>query len=131
MNDIWKYRSPTELYHTTTELYHVGIPGMRWGKRKGSSKVKPSADHKRAQNIRKKKLKELTNKELQEYNNRKNLESGYKRLTPAKIAVGLAAVGGAATLLSNVNRLNNETTTLISNGKKVVSALGNLPIPRR
>lgn len=110
-------------YNSLNELYHWGILGMRWGKK--SRRIKPSEDYINSQKIKKKKIKELSNKELQEYNNRKNLEQNYKRLTPAKIAIGLAALGGAAVAMENVNKFTSQGGTFIKNGKNLFEKMKN------
>lgn len=67
-------------------IEHYGVPGMTWGKRK--QRPGPSKDSKRATQIRKKgKIgteKALTNKEIEEFARRINLEQKYSKLTPGK-----------------------------------------------
>lgn len=72
---------------------HIGVKGMHWGVRKNrgssSSPKKPnplasSPEHLQKQVIRKKRPRQLTNKEMQDYINRVNLESQYKSLTMSK-----------------------------------------------
>jgi hypothetical protein len=89
-------------------LAHYGILGMKWGHRKAgvstgpsnastvSIKPKPAMSvdartaHKTADQIQEKGLDSLTNKQLQAYVNRINLEQNYARLTtqPKKINAG-------------------------------------------
>lgn len=71
------------------ELKHYGVPGMRWGKRK--SRV-ASDDHIKTSKIRKKKIYEMSNQELQTANSRLQLERNYKSLTK-KTNYGKKAVG--------------------------------------
>lgn len=63
------------------ELKHYGVPGMRWGHRKKRIR---SEDSIKTSNIRKKKVYEMTNQELQTANNRLSLERNYKSLTKKK-----------------------------------------------
>ena len=63
---------------TNNELKHYGVLGMKWGKRK--AKRTPSEDSARVKQIRKKKIYEMSNKELQDANNRLQLERNYKQL---------------------------------------------------
>ena len=69
-------------------LIHYGIPGMRWGRRSGGVSKSGSADHVKAKEIKKKKLKNMSNADLKTLNERMQLESQYKRLNPAKVNVG-------------------------------------------
>lgn len=123
---MWKY----------DEIYHVGVLGMKWGfrKRSGSinkiiSKKKPSEDHMKTKELKKKKLSQLSNKELQDYNNRKNLERNYKSFSPKHIAIGMAVVGTTATLLSNYKNIKSSMPEVIKDGKTVIDKLRNVRIP--
>lgn len=74
-------------------LAHYGVPGMRWGKRKGGSttsgkKASVSADAKEVASIRTKKPSQMSNQELQKVNTRINLEQQYSRLNPSKVTKG-------------------------------------------
>jgi hypothetical protein len=95
-------------YNNMDELYHYGILGMRWGVRRGrksgsgikTKKVKTpdSEDSKKLQNIKKKKVSQLTNQELRDANQRMQLESQYKdlrykRTTGKKIVTAVVATG--------------------------------------
>lgn len=70
------------------ELYHFGVKGMKWGvrhdkERSGSlrsrkTKRVASEDYTRSRDIMKKKLYEMSNRELQEANKRLQLENNYK-----------------------------------------------------
>lgn len=70
------------------ELYHFGVKGMKWGirhdkNRSGSSRSRKkkrvaSEDYTRSRDIMKKKLYEMSNRELQEANKRLQLENNYK-----------------------------------------------------
>lgn len=70
------------------ELYHFGVKGMKWGvrhdkKSSGSSRSRKkervaSEDYTRSRDIMKKKPYEMSNRELQEANNRLQLENTYK-----------------------------------------------------
>lgn len=73
------------------DLKHFGIPGMRWGVRRDRTsgrKPKGSEDYRATKQLRKKKLQDLSNKELQTLNNRLQLEQQYKNLTKKKLSVG-------------------------------------------
>lgn len=76
-------------------LMHYGVLGMKWGVRKDrktgvrkgtpikgtkAAKRKPSSDHVRAKNIGKKRVSEMSNQELRDYNERKRLVQEYNRV---------------------------------------------------
>lgn len=63
---------------------HAGIKGMRWGVRKNREE---SQDYLKAKFIKKKKIYELSNAELQAYITRMNLEGQYKNLNPSKLSI--------------------------------------------
>ena len=79
------------------DIKHVGILGMRWGRRKGSgsagSAPKVSADHTKAGGLKKKRLSELSNEELKTLTNRLQLEKQYKDLTKQDLSFGQKFVG--------------------------------------
>lgn len=82
-----------KLTPSDDEMTHYGIPGMRWGKRKGVA-LTSSSDHSEAAALRKKKPSELSNKELQTINTRKQLEKKYKDLNPSTVTQGHNAIKG-------------------------------------
>lgn len=67
------------------DLFHWGIPGMKWGTRRGSSKgrsARPeSDDHKAAKGLRKKRVSEMSNDELKKLTTRLQLEKQFKDLS--------------------------------------------------
>lgn len=94
------------------ELYHWGIKGMKWGIRRFQNKngsltpfgkkrySEPHGDYTNAHS--KKSVKEMSNKELQDRNNRLNMERQYAQLTQKtsngkKIIQGLIATAGTIT----------------------------------
>ena len=89
----------TEKYNH--ELYHYGVLGMKWGVRRNrksasssasNAKTKrkrvPSEDHLQAQQIKKKKLYEMSNKEIETVTRRMQLEQNYKNLNRQQISRG-------------------------------------------
>ena len=102
------------------ELYHYGVLGMRWGRRKSSKSTGQSEDSAEAKKIKKKKIDQMSNDDLQKLNRRQELEQQHKRLNPGKIAKGLLIVGAVAAALGTINKLykNGKETTKI--GKEVV-----------
>ena len=89
------------------ELMHYGILGMKWGHRK--AKAPNSEDYTRYRELRKKKVSQLSTRELNELNSRMQAEDNYKRnknnrdpLNRAyKMAVG---VGLAITALETTHK---------------------------
>lgn len=90
---------------TKQSLQHYGIKGMRWGvrRKRGSDGRVESDDSKRAKQLKKKKLSELTNKELKELNERMNLERQYSNLTKKDLSRGQKIVNDA------INEVGKET----------------------
>lgn len=113
------------------ELYHYGVKGMKWGVRKsrsssGKKRGKTygwSKDAKRANAIKKKSVKQMSNAELQALNKRMELENNYNRLNPSKVKKGLLIAGAIAGGLGTINSLYSNGSNLIKNGKKAYDAL--------
>lgn len=121
------------------ELYHHGVKGMKWGVRRSrSAKYKGktkgwSKEAKEAYRIKQKKVKQMSNKELQTLNKRTQLEQEYKRLNPNAVKRGVAAVGTASAALGTVaglyvsgKKLGKNIGNLIKDGKAVVERGKNL-----
>lgn len=79
------------------ELQHHGIKGQKWGirrfrKKDGTltfaGKKRYSEDYVRANTLRKKNIKQLSNAELKELNNRMQLENQYKTLKKQRTSAG-------------------------------------------
>ena len=80
----------------STELKHYGVKGMRWGVRR---KRVHHEDYQKAHS--KKSIREMSDKELRERNNRLQMEQQYAQLTKKKNRgkqVVTAIIAGAATL---------------------------------
>lgn len=89
-------------------LAHYGVPGMKWGRRKGSSGT--AGDAKAVAPLRKKKPSQMTNEELRKLNERMQLEQNYKKLNPniavrgkKYVAATIGTVGLGVTLYSQIN----------------------------
>lgn len=97
-------------------LSHYGVPGMRWGKRKGSSiSIKP----------KKPKLSDMSDEELRRVNKRAQLEQEYLRRNPNRKERGKAAakalMGTAMTGITIYNMVKSPAgKAAIDIGKKAV-----------
>ena len=73
-------------------LMHFGILGMKWGRRKGASKItvakKASEDHDIARKVIGKQAHELSNADIKKFAERKALEKQYKELTKKQVSAG-------------------------------------------
>lgn len=123
------------------ELYHYGIMGMKWGVRryqnpdgtltpagkrrlarrekKEARKIHPSDDYTRVSNIRKKHISELTNRELQDLNQRLSLEKNYRDLNKKKNK-GKAAVDIFIKTAGTLAAIDGAVITYQKIGKKVI-----------
>ena len=81
-----------------SDLKHVGILGMKWGRRKGSS-ASDSADHTSSRTLKKKKTSQMSNEELKKLAARLQLEKQVKDLSKKELTGGKKVVmdilGGA------------------------------------
>lgn len=98
-------------------LSHYGVPGMRWGKRKGSSiSTKP----------KKTKLSDMSDDELRRVNKRAQLEQEYLRRNPNRKERGKAAakalMGTAMTGITIYNMVKSPAgKAAMDVGKKVAN----------
>lgn len=71
-------------------LKHVGILGMRWGRRKGTTTTNnnSSPDHKTAASLKRKKLSNMSNDELKKVTARLQLERQFKDLSKMDMSPG-------------------------------------------
>lgn len=125
------------MYRYNSELYHWGIKGMKWGVRRyqnsdgsyttaGKKRRKSrtdgwSDDAKEAGQLKKKKLNQMSNAELQKLNKRQELENKYRQNNKSSIAKGIAIVGVTAAALGTLNNLYINGDNVIKNGKKLVN----------
>ena len=114
------------------ELKHFGVLGMKWGVRRGrnvSSRFGKnknptkgwSKDAKEAGRLKQKKVSQLTNTELKTLNTRMSLEDNYRSLTKSNVSKGLAYVATASAMAGTIVGLHNNSSKLITIGKKVVA----------
>jgi hypothetical protein len=101
-NSVLPYDRPEVSTEEPIEsLYHYGILGMRWGRRKGFTAKRQieydkkkatddliSDDYKKKGDLKRKKISQMSNKELKELNERLQLEKQYKDLSKAEISAG-------------------------------------------
>lgn len=120
------------------QLTHWGVKGMRWGVRKDRSvssggsrkRSRLSDDHVEVSNLRKKKISEMSNAELQRVNNRTQLEQNYKRLHPSSVKKGIAIVAASAATMNTLLNLYNNSDKIVKAGSrvgnKIIDAAGNM-----
>lgn len=116
------------------ELYHWGVKGMKWGVRRYQNKdgsLKPagkkryndtsnwSEDAKEAAKIKKKKVNEMSNAELQKLNNRQNLERQHQQLNPSSVKRGIAAIAATAAFMGTILKVVNNSDKIVGVGKNV------------
>jgi hypothetical protein len=109
-------------------LYHFGIPGMKWGRRKGTTTIDKSTsnrndseDYKKKVALKKKKVREMSNIELKSLTERMQLEKQYKDLSPSEYKKGMnfvKQVTAAGTTLASLYALSK--TPLGQDIKKVL-----------
>ena len=102
------------------ELMHYGVKGMKWGirrdrKRSGSSRKKNptygwSKEAKNARRIQQKSVKQMTNAELRQVNERVRLEQEYARLNPSKVQKGINTAGKVVKTVGSVVGAYNTLT---------------------
>ncbi len=105
---VTDFLSGVSLSAPVDTLYHFGVKGMRWGVRKDRTKTgrkkrsQGSGDYQRSRKLKRRSLKNLSNKQLEQLNRRLELEQNYKRLNPStakkgyKIVQTLVGVGSTA-----------------------------------
>lgn len=99
------------------ELYHYGVPGMKWGHKRAAS-----SDSVAAKNIRKKKVKEMSNQELRDVNKRMNLEQQHRDLAK-KSSKGRAAVKGFIATAGTLAAVSTAVAIYAKHGKKAYKSL--------
>ena len=128
----------------SSELYHHGIKGQKWGRRRYQNKDgtltaagkkrygNMSSDAREANAIGKKKVSEMSNAELRKYNERVNLERQYANLNPSAAKKGIKFVKGAAATLGTALTLYNNSDKIVKLGQKVgariVDSVGDMVI---
>lgn len=106
----------------SSELMHYGIKGMRWGVRR---KRTSHEDYQKAHN--KKSVREMSDKELRERNNRLQMEQQYAQLTKKKNRgkkIVATIVAGAAT----INALAGAYNTYKKYGNMALDKVGDLVV---
>lgn len=120
----WAKGSPKNTVKVKAEIHKDGsatVTEYRVVKKKKNKTRGWSKDAKRANSIKKKSVKQMSNAELKELNKRMELESNYRRLNPNKVKTGLAYVGMTAGAMGTVISLYNNSNTLINIGKKFLN----------
>ena len=116
---------------TSSELKHYGVPGMKWGKRKGDSsssgksKRQHSDDHVVSRELKAKKRSEMSNAELKKLNERLQLEKSNNELQSRtalqKIKQGTAIAGSILAVGTTINAAVQFTKS--DAGKAIIGAV--------
>ena len=111
-------------------LQHVGIMGMRWGRRKGRDTS--SSDHKTAVHLKGKKLKDMSNEELRTLATRIRLEREHKNdINPGKFTRGKNHVSNALKMIGGMTAAAGTITAAAALGKKLYKSYSDSPIAQK
>lgn len=121
-------------------LYHHGIKGQKWGVRrfrnadgtltsagKHRARTQRSDDSARVKAIRKKKVSQMSNREIQEANTRLQLERQYKDLTKKK-SIGKKAVTAYIATAGTIVAVKGATATYKKLGEAVLKKIGSTTV---
>lgn len=123
-----------------TYLMHFGIKGQKWGirryqnpdgtlteagKRREEKLSRLSPDERRYRELKSKKFSEMTNQEVNEFNNRAQLQQNYKRLNPNAFSKGVAVVAGITATMMVANKFIANGKVFIRNGKDIAGHFNN------
>ena len=119
------------------ELYHYGILGMKWGVRRSKSgssssinkpkKSKRTIDESYKQAHSKKKLKYMSDRDLQNINRRLNLEKNYNDLTRTK-SRGKKAVDAFVSTAGTVAAVMGAYKTYKKYGGEILNKIGKMKV---
>ena len=106
-------------------IEHYGKKGMHWGIHTEKDFYRTTTDSRRAQELKKRPLRALTNKQLQTVNNRMNLETQFSKMNPSKTRKGLKVAGEILAVSGTIGGLfaiaeSRHGALAIKYGEKVV-----------
>lgn len=97
------------MYQYPDYLQHYGVRGMKWGVRKRSRRSSGSSDYRTARKLKKKGVKNLSNKELQTLNQRQSLENTYRQNNPSAIKRATKFISRTAGAIGTVGAIYGAT----------------------
>lgn len=101
-------------------INHSGVLGMKWGRRKRSYN---SSEHTEAKALAKKKLSSMSNKEMETYLKRANLEERMRKAKPDKLSSGAKKTASIMDGLGKVAAFAVTVTALAKVGQKAYEAI--------
>ena len=125
---VRRYQNPDGSYTEAGKIRrsgHSGEGSNREPKRtlREIRESRLSDDERRFRELKKKKPYEMTNQEMNDFNNRANLLQNYKRLNPSTVSKGLAIVASITGTMMVANKFFGAGKALSKNTEPIVAAV--------
>lgn len=125
---VRRYQNPDGSYTEAGKIRrsgHSGEGSNREPKRtlREIRESRLSDDERRFRELKKKKPYEMTNQEMNDFNNRANLLQNYKRLNPSMVSKGLAIVASITGTMMVANKFFGAGKALSKNTEPIVAAV--------
>ena len=125
---VRRYQNPDGSYTEAGKIHRSGNSG-EGSNRKPKRTLREiresrlSDDERRFRELKKKKPYEMTNQEMNDFNNRANLLQNYKRLNPSTVSKGLAIVASITGTMMIANKFFGAGKALSKNAEPIVAAV--------